>query len=92
MHCATLAGSLLRGVWGMYLGGCALQGGWFWEFPISLLQVAVEMRHGIGVCHPGPVVVEISIVICFESGVVMCIVNLCDGDLVLRRVLKAFVC
>jgi hypothetical protein len=42
------------------------------------------MRHNVGYCHSEAVVVELLIVICDEDGVVLCIVNLHDGDMVLQ--------
>ncbi len=59
---------------------------------MPLAHVFVEMRHSVGYYHLEPVVVEILIVICDEGDIVLCIVNLQDGDMVLQRVLKVFVC
>jgi hypothetical protein len=55
-------------------------------------QVVVEVRHGVGYCHHDPVVIELLVVICDEGGVLLCILNLHYGDMVLQRMLKAFVC
>ncbi len=84
--------SLLRDVRGVDHGGRAFEGGRLWGVTIQLAQVVVEVQHRVGYCHHEPVVEIILIVICYENGLVLCVLDLRDGDMALKWVLKAFVC
>jgi len=50
------------------------------------------MRCSIGDCHSEPFVLVLLIIMCDEIGVVLCVIYLRDGDWVLLKVLKAFIC
>ncbi len=63
--------------------GSVLEGWRLRGISISPAQVGVEVRYRIRYCHSEPLIAVISIVICYEYGVMLCFVDLHDCDMVL---------
>ncbi len=52
----------------------------------------MEVCDGIRNCYTKPVVIVIMFIVCFDCGVVLCVIDLHYGDVVLEWVLESFFC
>ena len=89
MHCAVPAICLLWGVWGVESKRFHPESRRLCGFSIPLAKVVMKVRYRIWYRDSESVVV-VSIFAYDQCGVVLCIIDLHNGDVILQRVLEAF--